>query len=380
MSVNVAEQYAGVQTQLQKVGSDLQNYHGETSSRLMALEQAVVGRLNDGGGFLGRSVDFSAQALQAFNETPAFGALQDWNVGTARCKLEVAIKAALTTGDSSSSSSDGNTYYPGSPERSGIALQVLRPLSLLDVLPSRPVGSDSVEFVQLRTDDEADYQVKEGDAKAEMDFSGNLAKANVVTVAGWTPASKQVLSDQTGLQQNIDSVMRHKVRSKLENQLINGVGGDGKIDGFLNQATPIVPAVAVNAVDGIGEALAVMRANGYQPNVVVLHPLDWFAFLIAKNNDDDYLFGSPVAPIGPGLWSVAVVQSASLARGQALIIDTQHVTLLDREQASVLLSNSHADFFIRNLIAILCELRAGLEIRDTGAVYHLEFTSSVPIP
>ena len=75
-----------------------------------------------------------------------------------------------------------------------------------------------------------------------------------------------------------------------------------------------------------------------------------------------------VLPIAPMLWNVPVVASPSVPLGQALTIDTSFVTVLDREAPSVMLSNSHADYFVRNLVAILGELRAGLEVRDTGAV------------
>ena len=61
-----------------------------------------------------------------------------------------------------------------------------------------------------------------------------------------------------------------------------------------------------------------------------------------------------------------------MPQGKALIIDTSFVTLLDREQINVLLSNSHEDFFIRNLVAILGELRAGLEVTDLQAVYRVD--------
>lgn len=53
-----------------------------------------------------------------------------------------------------------------------------------------------------------------------------------------------------------------------------------------------------------------------------------------------------------------------------------HVSVLDREQPSVMLSNSHKDYFTRNLVAILGELRAGLEVRDGFAVYRMDLNAS----
>ena len=42
-------------------------------------------------------------------------------------------------------------------------------------------------------------------------------------------------------------------------------------------------------------------------------------------------------------------------------------------QPAVTISNSHSDYFVRNLVAILGELRAGLEIRDAGAIMRVSF-------
>lgn len=49
-------------------------------------------------------------------------------------------------------------------------------------------------------------------------------------------------------------------------------------------------------------------------------------------------------------------------------IDASLVTVLDREQMSVVLSDTHAEYSVCNLVAILGELRAGLKILDTAAV------------
>lgn len=53
---------------------------------------------------------------------------------------------------------------------------------------------------------------------------------------------------------------------------------------------------------------------------------------------------------------------------KVLTVDTSLVTVLDREQMSVVLSNTQADYFVRNLVAILGELRAGLKLLNTAAV------------
>jgi len=374
----VEQEYRKVQADLNTVGKDLATYaketkqeykeisgkQGELSARLLNVEQIVASNDSKHAGvFVGNSK--TIEVVNELRESQPFANLKAGNHGTARANLPTSIKAALSNSDYANSDF---TTFPSRPESGGIVAPVMRPLTLLDVIPSRPVANDSVEFVQITATGEAGTQEEEGDEKAEISFDGTPKKAYIATIAGHTTASKQVLQDQAQLTSTVDFVLKGKARSKLEYQLINGAGGADRIDGFLNQATEFTPTVSGTNIDMVGEALATMRDSGYSPNLIILNPLDWFAMTISKNEEGDYLLGSPVNPVPPAAWNAAVVQSSSIERGQALVIDTAHVTLLDREQVSVMLSNSHKDYFTRNLVLALGELRAGLEIRDTGAV------------
>jgi HK97 family phage major capsid protein len=66
------------------------------------------------------------------------------------------------------------------------------------------------------------------------------------------------------------------------------------------------------------------------------------------------------------------VTSSKIPQGQVLVLDTAYITVLDREAASVMVSNSHKDYFTRNLVLILGELRAGLEVLDGQAIYLVD--------
>lgn len=374
---------------LRTVGANVRSYRDDTdskfsevSARVQHMEQ-VVAKAETGGASFGYSTGpaVGESAVRLLEEDGQFAAAvaastRGVKIGqfASRINLDNSIRAALTN---DGAGQVGDTSMPSSPERRGVVDPMARPLRLLDVLPSRPTTSDSVEFVQLTTTGDAAEQEHEGDPKAELDFDGALQRAEIVTIAGWTTASKQVLSDRNALAAQIDRVIRNKVLSRLENRIINGVGGQGKINGLVNQATAYAPVVGETVADIIGEALQAQSNDGYQPNLVLMNPLDWFRLQITRNNetDEEYLFGSPTLPLPPSLWNTRVVTPASMPAGTVLTIDTSFVTVLDREQMSVMASNTHADYFIRNLVAILGELRAGLEILDTRAVFKLALPS-----
>jgi len=350
------------------------------TQRLATIEQIVAKidaeGIRGGMGTMGPSI--GASAFQTIQEDPSFKAAAEqaargMKVGKfdARANVDGSIRAALV--NQGNGDSNDQSFPTWSDRRPGVYGPVIPAPRLLDVLPSRPTSSDSVEYVKLSVTGDAAEQEQEGDTKAELDFEGALDTANIVTIAGWTAVSKQVLADNNALQAAIDRVIRQKVLSRLENRIINGTGGQGKIDGLLNQATVFVPTIGDNTPDVIGEALTTLDTYGYRPNLVVVHPLDFFENVqIVKDADGNYIFGSPSAPQAPNMWNTTIVRTPAMPRGTGMVLDTSTTTVLDREQMSVVLSNSHADFFVRNLVAILGEMRAGLEVIDTSAIYKFD--------
>jgi hypothetical protein len=49
--------------------------------------------------------------------------------------------------------------------------------------------------------------------------------------------------------------------------------------------------------------------------------------------------------------------------------------LWDREQASITISDSHANFFIRNMVAILAEMRAAFGVIQPNAFVEIDLTA-----
>ena len=65
-----------------------------------------------------------------------------------------------------------------------------------------------------------------------------------------------------------------------------------------------------------------------------------------------------------GRWIIPVVETPAIAEGTALIgAFGTGAQLYDREQASIRISEQHADFFVRNAIVILAEQRLAPDLR-----------------
>lgn len=68
--------------------------------------------------------------------------------------------------------------------------------------------------------------------------------------------------------------------------------------------------------------------------------------------------GSWASPALPSIWGLPVV-------------DPRVALLLDREQVAVLVSTEDRDNFVKNMVTILAEVRAGLAVLDTAGVLRV---------
>ena len=365
---------------VKELGDNIKKYndeHAELRSRLDAVEQIAVRGNGDASAPAARG-ELGMKLKSHFENDSAFEHLKSWNQGTSRATLDVSIKS-LTNETSATSSNDG--VIPSQPERVGLVGPVIAQPRLLNFLRVRPVTADSVEFIQLDTMDDVDYQYGEGTEKAKLDFSGTKKRAHIVTIAGHTTASRQVLQDHATLAQQVNAVLVQKLMNKLCYELINGIGGNGdeqRIEGLMTQATTLSSHAATTFADRIGEAIAAQSSLGFQPGLIVVNPQTWFEEIATAKTQTElnYLFGSPASPLPPALWNLPVCIEPSMPTDNAMVIDTNFVTMLDRQQISILISNSHGENFTKNLITILGELRAGLEVLHSGAVLKVQAASS----
>lgn len=339
----------------------------ELNARLLELEQKAVA-----GGFS------ASKASSGHKENPvaaeliernAFAAVKQGMPTSGRLGVEQGLRAAISN---PGRGQEGANEWSSEPQRLP-GIQGIAPvrLTLLDVLPVQPVTGATLEYVAIDGYvNGADYQVKEGDEKAEADLPSVMQRAEIATIAHWIPASLQVLDDNSGLQAQISQVLGTSLRQKLEHEVLVGEGGEGKILGLVPRALPGFTSVSTNPADRVGEAVTDLESNGWSASVIILNPHDWFAIASerAEEGNGQYVLGSPRDPAPPSLWGRPVVLSPSMTRNAALVLDTSQTVLLDRQQVTIETSRMDGNNFRRNLVTILAELRAGLAVYAPSAM------------
>jgi HK97 family phage major capsid protein len=272
------------------------------------------------------------------------------------------------------------------PDRAPLLDLPQRPLTLRDLVTVGRTGSDTIEYVRVVSTTNAATTVAEATAatgtsglKPESAMTFTRETATVKTVAHWIPATKRSLSDAAQLRTLVDNFLRYGLELALEAGMAVGDGVGEHFLGISN--TPGVQAQAWDTDILVTTRRARTKVTSVglaQPSGYLLHPIDWETIELSRENGATgaFLFGGPATLAQPRLWGLPVVVSESIPQGTGYVGDFRQCVLWDREQASVQVSDSHADFFTRNLVAILAELRAAFGILRPMALVEMDLTAA----
>jgi HK97 family phage major capsid protein len=298
-------------------------------------------------------------------------------------------RAALLTGGSATSA--GALITPSDP---GILVPFgMRDLTVLDLITMGATDSDSVDYVRVTAQTNNAAGVAESTAtadpspmdaahgvKPESDMALERVNAPVQTIAHWIAVTKRALADAGQLRTMIDAFLRSGVREELENQVINGSGTGEEIEGFETSITLDQAYSATLSGSGLDPLLETTRKAitkvilaHSRPTAFLFHPNDWEKIELARmaKNPQNEGTGGGV----PTLHGRPVAQNEEVTPGIGYVGDFRQYVVWDREQASIAVSNSHANFFIRNLVALLGELRAAGGLLKTDAICRIDLTA-----
>lgn len=251
----------------------------------------------------------------------------------------------------------------------GIIINPNRALRIRDLLPTGVTSSNLVEYVKENVfTNNAGPQYsspnRENVTKPESGITFTLESAAVVTLAHFIPASRQVLDDSPMLQSFIDQRLMYGLKLEEEDQILNGTGTGGGLNGLLNQATLFNTfASGDTELDKIRRAIAAAQASNFAPTGIVLNYADWRDIELLKDVDGRYIFANPQNAATPQLWGLPVVPSNSIDAGTCLVgAFDMGAQLWDRQQARIEVSREDGDNFKKNMVTILAEERLALTV------------------
>ena len=308
----------------------------------------------------------------------------------------IAVKALFTGGSSTSAGA-----FVVNERTDIVEFLGRKPLTLRNLVSNRRTTSDTVEFVQESSHTNAAAPVAEatsaaartaaantstgavtftnasgGGYKPEGSWAFAVVQANVKTIAEWVPVTKRALADVAQLEGLINDQLSADVAEAEENQLLNGDGSGENFTGIANTSGIQTQAFATDIFTSVRKGITKLRTVGrVNPTAILMNPADAESVDLTKDGNNQYYYGGPSAIGQRTLWGVPVIESESQTAGFATLGDFTKAVVWDREQTTVTMTDSHSDFFVRNLVAVLAEERLAFGVTRPTAFCTVDIVS-----
>jgi HK97 family phage major capsid protein len=331
---------------------------------------------------------------EAFTKSAAYGSLRSgfksgslggrWSTGAV--ELDFPTKATIT---STASPINQEDIRPGFQQAAAVAL---RRLTVADLLAQGTTDAAAIRYLLETTNTNAASSVAEGAAKPESTITFTEVDEPVRKVATFLPVSDEMLEDEMGLRSYLDQRLSLFVQHAEEAQLLNGNGTSPDLRGLLNRtgvqtATRSALGVLTGETGGsttLGnaffQAIQEIRTDAQaEPDGIIVHPDNWTKMRTAKDSAGQYLGGGPmIGAYGNGLmatetyWGLPVVVTSAITANTALVGAFKTMAqVFYRNGLTVEASNSHDDFFQKNLTAIRAERRLALAVYRPEAFFKI---------
>ena len=227
---------------------------------------------------------------------------------------------------------------------------------LFNVVGVVPTTMGSVEYYYWQPETGMASEVPEGELGPEAPIQGKLLAVPMSTYAWWKPITRQALDDVPMVRTIVDTQLRRGVIRKINAEAAVALAANVNIPAFGTPADLLLETLRVG--------LGMVDEAGYSANAVLFNALDWAALdmtILPVSRD-----GANVSNVFWGLRAVAVPQ---IPKGTAYVGDfAEGMTFFDRQQTQLIMTDSHADNFIRNVLVLLAEARGKVVVSNAACL------------
>lgn len=213
-------------------------------------------------------------------------------------------------------------------------------------------------------------QNPEGSAKPQVEYKAELVTAVESTIAAWQKIGRQTLSNVRGLSSFIQLVMVADLMIKEDDELLNGTGSNGRVQGFLQGASaPSAFGLTIASpqiYDVIAGSAAKLSALDYTANFALVNPVDYWKMVTLKQDDKAYLqnviYNASASSLN--VFGIPVFPTTAITAGNYVVGDSRYVMPMQREGISLRFFEQDDKNVQENLIT------ARIEERILQAVYR----------
>jgi HK97 family phage major capsid protein len=265
----------------------------------------------------------------------------------------------------------------------GILPLLLAPLQISGLVTVGSTDSNVIEWVRESAIANNAAEVAEATAttgtsgtKPESGMTFVIENTPVQTIAHWIPATKQALEDMPQLRTLVDGMLTDGVARRLNSQILNGNGTAPNLKGILATAGIGTQAFTVDMLETMLRGITQSRLAFFEPTAILMNPADYISMRLLKfSGSGEYMFGPPSQEGLSVAWGVPIITDPLQAAGFVTIGDWRQAILYVRSGVTVIATDSHSDFFVRNLVAILAEGRYGLAVPRPQAFVNADIVT-----
>lgn len=330
---------------------------------------------------------------EAFTGSDEFKALLRSGGATMASPFELEVNDLPSTGQKdvwSGSATASITRQMGNIQFDAPVPRGYRRLRVRDLFPVATTSANLIDFFRVMGyagGQSSAASVKDYDTdtntfvlKPKSTLTWESAQAPVRTIAHWEAAHRNVLDDVPQLQATINNELLYGLQLEEDRQILSGSGNNDELLGLLNTSgiQTYTQLSTEQKSDSLRRAATKALIANYEPTGYVLHPYDWEDVELQKGSGDgQYMLVTNIA-IGAQaqVWRQPVVETPAIAEGTFLTgafgLGAQ---VYDRQQANVRIAEQHADFFVRNALAILAEERLAMAVKRPESFVKGTFTA-----
>lgn len=227
------------------------------------------------------------------------------------------------------------------------------------------IRGNKVTWVNKEATEGSAGMTAEGAKKSQISWTYTEESADVKKITAFVKVSKESLDDLDFLRSEINTDLREEIELKLDEEISSGDGVGQNLKGILTYApafsvtgTSFATAVFnANRLDVLRTAIALVKKNRFNPNYVVISPMDGALMDLEKGTDGHYIMPPFVTSDGTRIAGVIVIENEAIAEGNFLVGDFSKSNLRIREEININIGYENDDF-TKNLVTILAEMRA----------------------
>lgn len=241
--------------------------------------------------------------------------------------------------------------------------------SLASLFAQGVATGGTIKYIKVTTRNApANAVTAEGQDKPGAEFAFDDATATLEKLAAFIPISEEMVEDSPAVRDYINAQLPFMIvqaeDKKLASEVYTAASGSG--------LSADIGGTDANGFDAIAAAINDVQVNGkVDPDGLFIHPTDWWSMAVKKTGGDEHYYsGGPYSGPARNPWGLRTVISQRAPLGFPLVGNfRQGGQVWRRGGVRLEMSNSHDDYFVKNLIAVRAEERVAL------TVYYPEFFS-----